>query len=94
MATGALVVAGDLVIGDPLVDAGADAPMLIDAFFRERRRVFIDLAKLPAAVFERMRVRREVSVAIVEASPQGVNTPRPIKVLILGQSLRRSMARR
>jgi hypothetical protein len=68
-AAGPLALTRDLVIVDALIDGGADAPKLVEAFLREGRPVFVDLARFPADVFNRIRSNRPVRVAVPGREP-------------------------
>jgi hypothetical protein len=66
---GPLLLVRDLVILDPMLDAGEDAPGQARALLAAGRRVFVDLARMPEEVFERLREGLEVQVRVPGQDP-------------------------
>ena len=68
-AAGPLLLSKDLVIVDPLVDGGADTPLLVEGLLNSGRRVYLDLSRFPHPLFEELQRRFLVSVVAPGRDP-------------------------
>jgi hypothetical protein len=66
---GPLLLDRDLVIVDPAIDRGRDAPRLVDELLAGGRRVFVDITEFPPPLFHRMRGKRPVAVVAPGTAP-------------------------
>jgi hypothetical protein len=54
----------DLLVVDPWLDSGRDAPRVADELLRSGRRVFIDLAAVPLRIAEQIRGAHRIQLAL------------------------------
>jgi hypothetical protein len=59
----------DLLLVDSWLDAGRDAPRVADELLRSGRRVFLDLALVPAPIAARIRGQHPIRVALEAEEP-------------------------